>query len=59
MDQVDRGIRVKVYEENWRKQHNKWMGKWGINWQDCPNSKVEIKNWVLENFQDCHVGKTG
>lgn len=41
---------LKRRKKTWRKQNDKWMGKGGINWQDCPNSKEEIKNWVLEKF---------
>lgn len=41
---------LKCRKKTWRKLNDKWMRKWGINWQDCPNAKEEIKNWVVEKF---------
>jgi len=41
---------LKCRKKTWNKQNDKWMSKWGINWQDFPNSKEEIKKWVLDKF---------
>jgi len=38
-------------KKTWGKQNDKWLDKWGIKWQDCPNSKEEVKKWVLEKFR--------
>ena len=38
-------------KKNWGKQNDKWLGKWGIKWQDFPNSKEEVKKWVHKKFR--------
>ncbi|KAH9293516.1 hypothetical protein KI387_041284, partial [Taxus chinensis] len=38
-------------KKTWMKQNNKWMNKWGINFQECPNNNREIKNYVMEKFR--------
>lgn len=42
---------LKRWKNTWKKGNDKWMRKWGINWQNCPNSKEEIKNCALEKFR--------
>ncbi|KAH9324645.1 hypothetical protein KI387_004823, partial [Taxus chinensis] len=36
----------------WMKQNTKWMEKWGIHFQECPNNNREIKNYVAEKFRN-------
>ncbi|KAH9299455.1 hypothetical protein KI387_031137, partial [Taxus chinensis] len=38
-------------KKTWMKQNTKWMEKWGIHFQECPNSNREIKNYVAEKFR--------
>ncbi|KAH9307116.1 hypothetical protein KI387_043788 [Taxus chinensis] len=38
-------------KKTWMNQNTKWMYKWGINMQECPNSNREIKNYVIERFR--------
>lgn len=34
------------------KQNIKWMNKWSINLEDCPNNNGEIKKYVQEKFKE-------
>ncbi|KAH9297612.1 hypothetical protein KI387_029294 [Taxus chinensis] len=39
-------------KKTWMKQNTKWMEKWGIHFQECPNNNREIKNYVVEKFRN-------
>lgn len=37
-------------KNTWMKQNGKWMNKWAISIQECPNTNEEIKKIVKEKF---------
>jgi hypothetical protein len=48
-------------KSTWMKQNDKWMQKWDINIQACPDNIKEIKKFVNEKFRNIlwtrHIGR--
>lgn len=42
--------RLDCRKKAWMKQNMKWLSKWDINLQTCPDTNEEIKRCVVEKF---------
>lgn len=38
-------------KKTWMKQNKKWLSKWNITLHEHPNTKEEIKTFVIEKFR--------
>ena len=39
-------------KKTWMKQNIKWLAKWNIKLQDCPNTNVDIRKFVRGKFHN-------
>ena len=38
-------------KNTWMKKNKTWLNKWNIKLHECPNTKEEIKRFVIEKFR--------
>ena len=48
-------------KKTWMKQNKKWLSKWNTKLHECPNTKKDIKKFVIERFRTAmwtnHIGR--